>query len=220
MAGLNINTATAFDPWVKYNAKAGRWYVKGPTGNEVEVQNPVFVADFAAIKTGWLYFNAGSAPERVWDESLTLPAPKPNKTYTDDKGQVRDCFKRGFSVRVFSQALFGGICELSANSMHLCQAINALYLQYEAGKAANPGMVPVIRFTGSTPTKDKAGTNYAPNFVIDKWVARPAAFDAAPVAQQQTGAPAPVQQQQAAAAPPPAAAPVQPTVNGGAVNEF
>lgn len=164
---LNIvSTGGDFDPYVKYNAKAGRWYCK--QGNEeVEVQNPVFVADFDNIKTGWLLFLEGQAPSKVFDASLTQPADKPS-----------DKHKRGFSLRLYSDACFGGVVELCANSMHLCNAINDLYCAYEAGK--QEGKLPVVKYTGSTPMKDKMGTNYKPNFEIEKWVDRPAAFDESP----------------------------------------
>jgi hypothetical protein len=182
--GLNITSQGGdFDPYVKYNAKAGRWYVKQGDG-EVEVQNPVFVADFENIKTGWFYFRAGSAPEKVFDVSLSQPAPKPDRTYTDDKGVMRDCFKRGFELRLFSKNSFGGIVVLNGASMHLNNAINTLYEQFEAGKLNNPNLLPVVKFTGTTPMKDKAGTNYFPNFVIDKWVARPNEFDVSNGGQQ------------------------------------
>lgn len=166
--GLNIvSQGGNFDPWVKYNGKAGRFYKKGPNGEEVEVINPVFVADFDNIKTGWIYFAAGTAPDRVWDASLSQPAPKPSENH-----------KRGFSLRLFSNAHFDGVGELSSSSMHLCSAVNDLYTAFEAGRAQNPGMLPVVKYTGSTPMKDKKGTNYRPNFIIEKWVARPAEFDA------------------------------------------
>ncbi len=161
---LNIVTQGGdFDPYVKYNAKSGRWYLK----DDVEVVNPVFVADFANIKTGWLLFAAGTAPDKVWDASLTQPAPKPS-----------DMHKRGFGLRLFSKASFGGIVDLSGASMHLNSAVNDLYSAYEAAPEAAKGMLPVVKFTGSTPMKDKQGTNYKPNFVIEKWVARPPEFDA------------------------------------------
>ena len=170
---LNIgSTGGDFDPYVKYNAKAGRWYLK----DDVEVQNPVFVADFSSIKTGWLLFLEGQAPDNTWDADLSNPAPKPS-----------DKHKRGFKLRLFSGQHFGGVVELSSSSMHLCASINDLYTQYEAGAASNQGMLPVVKYTGSTPMKDKMGTNYKPNFVIEKWVPRPAEFDAVkedtPVAQ-------------------------------------
>lgn len=174
---LNIvSTGGDFDPYVKYNAKAGRWYTKGENG-EVEVQHPVFVADFKNVKTGWLLFLEGQAPNCVWDANLSTPAPKPS-----------DAHKRGFEVRLFSKAHFGGVVQLSSSSMHLCNAINDLYMQYEAAPEAGQGKLPVVKFTGSTPMKDKMGTNYRPNFVIEKWVDRPAEFDDAKEAAPQSAA--------------------------------
>lgn len=176
--GLNITTqAGSFDPWVKFNGKSGRWYIKGAAGEEVEVNPTAFVADFANIKTGWLWFAAGLAPDRVWDKDISNPAPKPSENH-----------KRGFSLRLFSQATFGGVVDLSSSSMHICNSINELYEAYEAGLAANPGMLPVVKYNGTTAMKDKHGTNYKPIFSIEKWVARPAAFesDATPAPQAQS----------------------------------
>jgi len=196
--GLNIvSQGGDFDPYVKYNGKAGRWYVKKDE-QEVEVSNPTFVADFDNIKTGWFYFKAGSAPEKVFDRSLSEPAAKPEKTYVDDKGVTRDCFRRGFELRLFSNAAFGGVVVLSGSSMHLNNAINELYEAYETGRGANAGMLPVISCTGTLPMKDKMGTNYKPVMAIVKWVPRPAEFEAAPSVQapanQSAPQAAPVQQ--------------------------
>jgi hypothetical protein len=150
-----------YDPYVKYNAKAGRWYVKGDNG-EVEVQNPVFVPDFANIKTGWLYFAEGQAPSKVFDAQVGLAAEKPSPNH-----------KRGFQLRLFSKNSFGGVVELASSSMHLCASIQELYEAYDAAAESKAGKLPVVKFTGSTPMKDKMGTNYKPNFVIEKWVDRP-----------------------------------------------
>lgn len=164
---LNIATEGGdFDPYVKFNAKAGRWYIKEGE-MEVEVDKPVFVADFENIQTGWLLFLEGQAPSKVWDDNLQTPAEKPG-----------DNHKRGFQVRLFSEKQFKGVVELASSSMHLCNAINDLYMQYEDGLASNAGKLPVVQYTDSTPMKDKHGTNYKPNFVIEKWVDRPSAFDA------------------------------------------
>lgn len=192
--GLNIVTqAGDFDPFVKYNGKAGRWYVQKDE-QEVEVSNPVFVADFDKIKTGWFYFKTGSAPEKVFDKSLSEAAPKPERTFVDDKGVVRDCFRRGFELRLFSNAHFGGVVVMNGSSMHLNNAINALYDAYEAGKAANPGMLPVVACSGTEPMKDKHGTNYKPLMSIVKWVARPVELDSGAVSAPATQAPQPVPQ--------------------------
>lgn len=164
--GLNIaQQSGSFDPYIKYNGKAGRWYVKDADGNEVEITPNEFVADFDKIKTGWLMFAAGMAPDKVWDASLTQPAPRPSEGH-----------KRGFCLRLLSKD-FGGVVELAACSMHLCNAINDLYNAYEVGLAQNAGKLPVVKYAGTTAMKDKQGTNYRPNFSIVKWVDRPAAFD-------------------------------------------
>lgn len=160
--GLNIGQSGEFRPYCKYNAKAGRWYVKKDDA-EVEVPNPTFVADFDNIKTGWFLFMEGQAPSIVHDKSLTEPAAKPS-----------DKHKRGFEVDLYSQNLFGGVVVMTAASMHVNNAINDVYEQYEAQRGANAGKLPVVSCTGTTPMKDKMGTNYRPNLSIVKWVDRPA----------------------------------------------
>lgn len=191
---LNLGGGGDWLPYCKYNAKAGRWYAK-IEGKEVEVMNPVFVADFPNIKTGWFWFKEGTAPAIILDADLSTPAPKPSATYTDQNGKVRDCYKRGFDLKLFSKNSFGGVVVLNGAAMHLNNAINELYEIYAAGAAANPGQLPVIRATGSTPMKDAAGTNYKPTFVVEKWVPRPAEFDeeaaasAAPASNANSAAP-------------------------------
>ena len=192
MGLLNIVNQNSgdFDPYVKYNANSGRWTMKDDSGAEVEIDKPTFVADFDNIKTGWLYFREGAAPERVFDADLRTPATKPDKTYVDDKGKTRDCFNRGFQIRLFSGDAFGGVVELSSSSMHMCNAINELYEAYDNDK--QDGKLPVVSYTGYTPMKDKFGTNYKPNFEIVKWVDRPEAFDAAPAQAEAAPEPAAV----------------------------
>jgi hypothetical protein len=202
---LDINNGGGeFTPWVKYNAKAGRWYVKGDNA-DVEVHNPVFVADFANIKTGWFYFSSGQAPERIMDPSLSQRADKPNRTFTDKNDKVQDCFKRGFALNLFSKAHFGGVVELASTSGAMAEPINALFTQYEAAPESKQGLLPVVAFKQANPVTGKHGTNYSPVFVIEKWVARPAEL---------TGASAPVAANQSA----PVAAASAPQV--ASVSEF
>lgn len=162
--GLNIAQSSGdFLPFVKFNGKAGRWYFK-KDDQEVEVNNPTFVADFDNIKTGWYWFMEGKAPAITFDQDLATIAAKPT-----------DNHKRGFTLQLFSKQHFGGVAELQGASMHLCNAINEVYEQYE--KDRKPGQLPVISCTGTTPMKDKHGTNYRPIFKIEKWVDRPSDFD-------------------------------------------
>lgn len=179
--GLNISTGGGedFAPYVKYNAKAGRWYVKKDEG-EVEVQNPAFVADFDNIKTGWFHFAAGIAPSIVYDPNLETPAPKPSESH-----------KKGFELQVFSKATLGGVCVFSSTSGIVGGAINEIYEQYLKDKAANAGMLPVIQCNSVTPEVGKHGTNYKPNLAIAKWVPRPAEFGSATPTTQPQAQPAP-----------------------------
>ncbi len=184
---LNLGSGGDFIPYAKFNGKAGRWYAKKGEV-EVEVNNPTFVADFDNIKTGWFWFKEGSAPSIILDDSLSAPAPKPPQTFVDSQGKTRDCYKRGFELKLFSQAAFGGVVVLNGAAMHLNAAINELYAQYSTGKVANPGQLPVVQCTGTTPMKDKAGTNFKPILSIAKWIPRPAEFDAAATPQPQAAA--------------------------------
>jgi hypothetical protein len=171
--GLNIGGSGIVKPYVKYNAKADKWFVRSPEGGDQEITRPTFLIDLKNIRTGWLRFREGQAPERVIDPSLDRVAPSPAED-----------FKRGFVVTAFSQKFFGGAVEFSSASIHLSNALRDVYAAFEeqSGKAENRGKVPVVACTGSDPMKDKYGTNYRPHLEVVKWVDRPAELpDTSPV---------------------------------------
>lgn len=169
--GLNIGGTGNGNPYTKYNAKSDKWFVRGPDGEDAEIQRPAFVIDFDNIATGWLCFREGQAPERVMDASIDRPAPSPGEG-----------FKRGFVVMTFSPKFFGGAAEFASASIHLSNAIKEVYVQYEIDRAGNRGKLPVIACTGSQAMKDRYGTNYRPTFQIVQWVDRPADLpDTSPV---------------------------------------
>ena len=172
-AGLGFAQAGDFLPYLAFNAKAGKMFF---TKDKVmtEVVNPTFVIGFDKIKTAWMHFAAGQAPSFVYHPSLAEKAPRP--ALLDKEG--KPAYKEGFKVLVFSQNLFGGVAEFSSSSQIVRDAVNVLYLAYDAGKAANPGLLPVVQMTGTTPIKGKHGTNFAPTWSIVKWVPAPAEFDA------------------------------------------
>ena len=159
---LNIGVSGSITPYVKYNAKSDKWFVRGEDGDE-EIARPTFVADLANIATGWLRFREGEAPERSIDPSLDRAAPSPGEG-----------FKRGFVLAVFSQNFFGGLVELSSASIHMGNAVREVYQIFEDQRGNHPGQVPVIACIGSEPMKDKYGTNYRPKLELLKWVDRPA----------------------------------------------
>ncbi len=81
---------------------------------------PTFLLDLKNIRTGWLRFREGQAPERVIDPSLDRAAPS-----------SADDFKRGFIVTAFSPKFFGGAVEFSSASIHLSNVIRELYAAFE-----------------------------------------------------------------------------------------
>lgn len=181
---LNIGSSGESKPFVKYNAKADKWFVR-QGDQDVEIARPTFVADLANLRTGWFLYLENTAPNIVFDVNLSTPAAKPSESH-----------KRGFRVDLFSKAAFGGVVEFTSASMYVCNAIAELYVKYEAEVGANAGKVPVVECTGSVPQKGSYGTNYQPVFTIQKWVDRPAelpgSVQSAPAAANVNPAPAPV----------------------------
>ena len=78
---LGLNTESSdFVPFVKYDARAGRWFRKARDG-EVEpvdiTDSFVAVFDFSATEVGWLLFTAGAAPIYVTRPVAQGMPPKP-----------------------------------------------------------------------------------------------------------------------------------------------
>src|SRR5262249_9140346 len=78
---LNIGSTGNGKPYLKYNAKADKWFVRGTEGEDQEIQRPSFVVDFDNTRTGWLRFREGQAPERVIDPSIDHAAPNPGEGF-------------------------------------------------------------------------------------------------------------------------------------------
>lgn len=184
-----------FKVFVKYNAKAGRWYTKEDKQDapEYEVTNLTAIFDIDNIKTGWFLFAPGVAPAKTYDPSLTEAAPKPG-----------DGFKRGFEIDLFSEKNLGGVREFASTAGAVIESMNTLYDEWEAGKGANPDKLPVVKCTGVTPVTSKHGTNYQPVFGIVAWADRPVELSGAKVAAPSTPAAPPTKAPAQHAAPPPA----------------
>lgn len=188
--GLGINFEAGggdFTPYLKYDARAGRWFRKGDrdkgeTG-PVDVTNNFSAAfDLATIEVGWIDFPSGAAPIFI-TQPISVGIPQ-----RPDGGN----FKQGFRMRAaLPAALGGGVYEIASNAKAFIGAIDALHTAYTAAPEAAQGKLPVIAMTGTTmlETNGPKGVtrNYQPVLSITAWVARPASMQApAPVA---TGAP-------------------------------
>lgn len=171
----------SFTPYVKYNAKAGRWYTKKdePDAEEFEVQNMTAIFDMDNLQTGWFLFAAGVAPSKTMDPSLAEAAPKPS-----------DQHKRGFQIEVFSDKNLLGKREFSSTAGAVIEAMNDLHDHWLAGRDANAGKLPVVKCTGVQAVTNKHGTNYRPVLEIVSWSDRPAELAGAP-ASASTPAPTP-----------------------------
>lgn len=206
----NTSSGGEFTVYVKYNAKAGRFYTKKdePDAEEFEVTNMTAIFDMDNIQTGWFLFAPGVAPVKHMDPSLTEPAPSPGEG-----------FKRGFQLNLFSEKNLLGLREFCSTAGAVIDAMNALHDAWLSEKDANPGKLPVVKCSGVEPVTNKHGTNYKPVFQIVSWADRPNELTA-PAAS--ASAPAPAATPTAAPAahtPPPTKAP-EPAMAGGDEPDF
>lgn len=174
---FNNNNGSA-NSYIRYMASTASWSVDGDT---IELKQAIF--DLDNIRTGWCHIDTGQAPEWVMDHDLSTPAPKPDT----------DGFKRGFQVDMYSKSTFGDepVREWGTNSTGAQLGIQDLYTQYEAEVPNNQGKVPVVEYSGGTPTKIGKGNTNVPKLKIVKWVDRPAELDQGAVAVSPSASTAP-----------------------------
>lgn len=176
-------------PYVKYDARAGRFFRNDRTevngaysNNAVDVtSNFKAVMDLENLEVGYLKFGAGTAPEFML---VKLGDPIPHKP-ADAK------FKQGMRVMMKLHKDCGGdIRELTSNAAAFLKGFDDLHNTYEAEKGKNAGKLPVVVLKTTMPitsgSGDKKSTNYQPVFAISGWAPRPA--DLVHVAKQSTAA--------------------------------
>ncbi len=177
--GLNYSSGGSGDiiPFVKYDARAGRLFRHDRTqdssgnyiSNDEDITN-IFkaVVDLENIEVGFAKFGAGVAPEFLL---VALGSPMPHKPA--DPG-----FKQAARLMMKLHSSCGGdIREISGNSAAFLKGVDDLHTAYEAGKAANPGKLPVVVLKSTIPITSGSGqkksTNYQPVFEISGWAPRP-----------------------------------------------
>lgn len=154
-----------FTPFIKYNAKAGRFYIRNEEGQEVEVVNPRLVFDFEHIKVGWIRFPEGMPPEKVWNApgAPFVPRPPGGKDW-----------KRGFEVLTFGpdkvEGIRIGLREFASNATAVGEAIEDMYDSYAAVHLEHDGELPIFQCSKVEPISGKYGTNYKPVFELISWV--------------------------------------------------
>lgn len=182
-------------PIIKFDAKAGDLIQVDRHQNAMgewekaqsDVALPVqVVMDMAEIETGWLSFASGQPDFRMVKVGDVMP-PKPS-----------DDHKQCFRVRLFGKEL--GLREFSSQAKTVIREMDALHNQYEAGKADNPGKLPVVTIAGTktitVPTPQGENRFKVPEWSITGWTERPAGMDGAeatPVAAPSAPPSAPVE---------------------------
>jgi len=171
-----------FLPIMKFSAKDGSFVRQdrhqGADGHweksETEMDLPFkVVMDMDAIEVGFIAFTTTGPDFRFVQVGEPMPI-KPS-----------DEHKEGFRIRMFNKEI--GLREMSSSSKIVRNQMNDLHDAYLAGKADNPGKVPVIEITGSDriqiETKAQGTQTFrSPKWSIAGWVDRPAGVDKAEAA--------------------------------------
>ena len=220
--GLNFGSGSGGEdiiPFVKFDARAGRMFRRDrsqdSSGNFVSSDEDITssfraVFDLENIEVGYAKFDVGAAPEFVL---VRLGSPMPPKP-------ADPVFKQGVRLMMKLHASCGGDArEIAGNSSAFLKGIDELHTAYEAGKAANPGKLPIVVLKSTTPITSGSGakksTNYQPVFEITGWAPRPA--DLVHVSKhdgQQVAAPPTAPSTGSTQVPPPAPAQPQPAMAG------
>lgn len=213
---LGINTeAGNFDPFVKFDARAGRWFRKGKEGepDTIDITESFgAVFDLSDVEVGWILFAAGAGPVYITqDVSKGLPQKPAGGDH-----------KQGFKMRiVLPDHLGGGVHELASTAKALIGVIDTMHTAYVAAPESRQGKLPVYKMTGTTTIESKAPTgvtrNYAPKMELVSWVDRPVSLGVKPNGSQQASqsSPAPAATGSTTVPPPQAKKPAQDAMKFG-----
>jgi hypothetical protein len=172
--GLSTGGEGQYNDVLKYDARSGRFYrvdkvqtSSGWSRDDVEIEVDEFAAimDLENVETGWVLFTQGAAPQI---SVAPLGSPRPAKPGPD--------YKQCFRVMLKLAKSCGGdkpVREFVSSASVVIGAIDKLHNEYEAGVAANPGKLPLVRLEKAKPVKSAQSTNYAPTFVLSGWADRP-----------------------------------------------
>ena len=171
---LNLPTTGGdYTPFIKYNAKAGRFYIRVDDADQ-EVVNPTLVIDMPNILTGWIKFPMSGPPQTSWNTDMPPEG---------DKG-----WKRGFKVNVCGEPPVGER-EWMSNSINCNAAMVRMYADWEnSAEHTDPTKVPWYRFVRVEGVHGQYGTNYEPIFELMGFTERAGRFTEAAASPQ--GAPA------------------------------
>ncbi|MBA2525935.1 MAG: hypothetical protein H0V18_09165 [Pyrinomonadaceae bacterium] len=177
--GMNFNSGGDGDivPYVKYDSRAGRisrddrtQSPDGNYGNDIVDITSSFkaVIDMENIEIGFFLFTTGAALQM---QVVPIGQVMPQKP-------AGEGWKQGARVMMKLHKSCGGdVREMSGNAASFLRGFDELHTAYEAGKAANPGKLPIVVLKSAQPVTTGQGarksTNYQPVFEITGWAPRP-----------------------------------------------
>ena len=170
---LNLTSNGQYVPHIRWMASSSTWILSVQGSEHKPVQLGQLLFDLWNIRTGWAKFDKGQAPKWVMDPDLITEADKPGEDW-----------RRAFAINVYHSQLFGGenVREFSTSATGASMGIEALHKQFEEQmRDHNRGELPIVQFSGTTPTKTGQGQTNVPQLHIVGWTPRPAGFpDQAP----------------------------------------
>lgn len=154
--------ATSQGPWISWGAQKEKFTIRDSLGSRdfAAFDSSGVVMDIENMQTGWCYTSGlpGQAPQWKMNASINRFEAKPGDEY-----------KKGFKVRC---AVGGG--ETAAWDQAGAGAWNAFVALVPAlAQQPSPGMLPLVRKTGTKSVKFTKGSTTEPVLEVVKWVPRP-----------------------------------------------
>lgn len=227
MFKIDTNVGGETGPFINYKNRAGQgmpdgsWYMREKDGDDwhysdvTDALRAGIVADVFAthagelggtLKIGYIKFNDNAAPDRHLWRSPMASEPRPDEGKTSDGAFMwQNCVSFRVAIGNGRSALF----DIAGWSGY--KGVMQLLDKMNAGFAGNVGKCPVMQYTGFRTEGSGKTRLHVPEFVIAKWVDRPACLtpDAPQIAKTPDQPPAPPPQPAPQPAPQPVAADIQ-----------
>jgi hypothetical protein len=190
MFKIDTNVGGESGPFLNYKNRAGQgmpdgsWYLREKQGDDSRYTDMTatmrggIVADIFAtpegqlggtLKIGYVKFNDNSAPDRHWWRTPLASEPRPNEAKNSEGSYDWQ------NAVAFRAAIGGGksaLFDVSGWSGYkgVMEMINLM----NGGFASNIGKCPMVQYTGFRVEGTGKTRLHVPEFVIAKWVDRPA----------------------------------------------
>jgi hypothetical protein len=138
--------------YLKFSGRTGSW-----SWGADEITDLVFLADLKNLAEGWLLYQKGKRPDRLFDPDGGWP-PCPSSEH-----------KQGMLLRVKLLEPITGGGEFSTTALGALRAFDRVHDQYIAERRRHRGKVPIIAVTG----RESFGLAMAPVLRLQGWQERP-----------------------------------------------